>query len=280
MIFNLFRKELTLAEKQSVDGEQIEAQSIRRRIRNAIYGSLIGDIAGTSVTAIDLPKSPVLTELPPVSYNMFRYIQNIIAGKDNFYLIKMPQDIPLTACILPFIFVHDLSFNEILRLVCRFSTKIRNDIFEQTGYALYLSILLRLYHYDDFENAADITLETAERDLQNTEYAMVLHQYECLYSKRIKTLPKSDIQKMSSITDYLQASLWCCMNGSNFHDIILSGKIIGNSIGNRTSAVPVLSGAMAGLYYRYDVSEFLPKTPFDYNAVIKTFENYCLKTRS
>ncbi|GMO26583.1 MAG: hypothetical protein Ta2B_06820 [Termitinemataceae bacterium] len=279
MIFNLFKKELTIAKKWAIDGEQIEAQSIRRRIRNAVYGSLIGDIAGTSPTFTDVQSMlslPELKELPPFSHALFRSMQNIIMGKEDFAFTEKPENTSVIAYIVPYIFVHELTFKEITNLVCRFFSCTGNDNIAQLGYALYINILLRLYHYDDFENAVDITLETAKESLQGTEYAMSLNQYECLYSKRIKTLSKNDLKKNKTTTvpECLQTSLWCCMNNHNLDAVVLAAL----TLPHKTAAV--LSGVMAGLYFRDDISMFLPKISFDYNAVIDNFGDYCLKKRS
>jgi hypothetical protein len=242
-------KELTLAEKWAIDDGQIEAQSRERRIRNAVYGGLIGNAAWASYTnklwnGISLAELPALPEPPPAPGRQLCALGELVFKKDG----------PLA-----FTLERDLTVKEALDHIRSLPEFAGDDVSGQLGRGLYLRILWCLYHYDDFETAVDTTLEDAYSDLRNTGYEGVLPHYAGLGSGRIKGLSKNNIGG-GSIFDCLRASLWCCVNNrSSFQEVILAAA----GLDSQTPDIAVASGTLAGLYFREDVAVFLPKSGED-----------------
>jgi hypothetical protein len=257
--------QLTLKEKWAIDSQILNTGAIATRLYPSIYGAIMGDSCGNRTK----------DRWSGVSVNLFKLMEGLIKEQPIDEFPKKFDTIDLISYISPliFTFAEKFDFPYIRRTVEKYAKVTLDDVGSRLGCIIYLEILFRLYHNDDFKGACEITDQLCCECLHNTEYSSFLPKYDCILKMPLNELSVNDNFDSENI---LESALWCCLNSSGVLEAI--SKSI--SFKKKSDVIAILAGTMAGMYFREDISSELPKTNYDYNKTLARFLEYCAKINS
>jgi ADP-ribosylglycohydrolase len=257
--------QLTLKEKWAIDSLVLNTGAIATRLYPAIYGAILGDSRNVGEK----------NKWSGISVNLFSLMEEIITGQHKDEFLKKYDTIDLITYISPLVFTFAEKFDFLLiqRTVEKYVKVTLDGISERLGCIIYLEILFRLYHNDDFEGARKITAELCSEYLINTEYASCLPEYDRILRGDIKNIPHAEPNHNFDIVHTLEIAIWCCQNSLGVQDAI--SKAVSSH--ENSATIATLTGTMAGLYFREDISPLLPETNYDYNRKLAQFLDYCAK---
>jgi hypothetical protein len=254
--------QLTLKEKWAIDNQILNTGAIVTRLYPSIYGAIMGDSCGNSTK----------DRCSGVSANLFNLMEGLIKKQPIDESLKKCDPRYLIAYISPlvFTFAEIFDFPLIQRTVEKYAKVTLSGIEARLECIIYLEILFRLYYNDDFECACKITNQLCCECLHNTEYSSLLPKYDRILKKPLNELSVNDNFDTGNI---LESALWCCLNSSGVLEAISKSV----SFKKDSDMIAILTGTMAGMYFREDISSELPEINYDYNKILAQFSEYCAK---
>jgi hypothetical protein len=239
---------MKLEKRWAIETEMLLSQSVKKRFNFAVYGMAFGEalsiasekISGNGKILFDSSSVALAKTLIPSILDVS------IFDKKNINLVD-PAELLGKAAPLALIFNENANFQQIAGFTEKYIAKNNADISEILGIILYINIIFRLYHYDDFQQAVKKTISLAQNYFKGTKYQSEMVNYAILLDKPANSRPKrSDIS--GDFQYYLSASIYSCIIRTSFEESLIEAITFlpGSTV------IGAMAGAMAGLYYKSD----------------------------
>jgi len=213
----------------AIDNEILLEQSIRKRLCSVICGMILGE---AKINNID----SVIDRLNDTAIYNKKYIKKI----NNYNLLKGIA--PITS-----VFDESRDLNYIKSFLENYLKTANIKTSEKSGIIIYIEILYRLFHYDDYKRALDKTAEASENILINSIYKDDLLKYDWIINRKPVFL--AEFEDGKDIFSYcLSQSLFCCMNNDTFEKTLSSVSVYSAY----SDIIGAITGAMAGIYYQIE----------------------------
>jgi ADP-ribosylglycohydrolase len=141
------------------------------------------------------------------------------------------------------IFGEEFSFREIVFFIENYFSKNKINKTQFLGIIIYINILFRLYHYDNFQRALDETINDCKNQI-SAEYKSEFTDYELFLSKNFSTKPEKE-NNTNSFQYYLLGIVYCCISQNSYENTVKTASTFTLNSG----IIGSMAGAMAGLYY-------------------------------
>ncbi|MFA6845568.1 MAG: ADP-ribosylglycohydrolase family protein [Sphaerochaetaceae bacterium] len=147
--------------------------------------------------------------------------------------------------ILPlamFIKAQKITFGQAMEITSDVSSLTHGHLRSKMACCIYVTIALQLLEGKPLKQSIKDGLAQAQDYCKDkSEYA----HFHRIFSQDFKTLKENEINSSGYVIDTLEASLWCLLNTSNYHDCILKAV----NLGDDTDTTASVSGGLAGLAY-------------------------------
>ena len=218
---------MTFKKSWQIENEMLHSDLIKKRFYATVYGMAFGEamcIAG------DVPV--LLKEIT----------NSTILDKKNIKLSD-PVELLKRCGPLALVFGEEFSFQEIVSFIEEYFSKNNINKTQFLGIIIYINILFRLYHYDNFQRAIDETINDCKNHIP-AEYKSEFADYELLFNKQFGSRPDNE-NNTNSFQYYLLAAVYCCISEDSYENTIRTASTFTSDSG----IIGSMAGAMAGLYY-------------------------------
>jgi hypothetical protein len=239
---------MKLEKRWVIETEILLSQSVKKRFNSVVCGMAFGEAlsiasernSGNDRTLFDDLTVALAKTLIPSILDISVFDRKIINLADSTELLEK-------AAPLALIFKEDANFQQIADFTENYIAKNNINNSEMLGIILYINIIFRLYHYDDFQQAIKETISVAQKYFEGTKYQNEMVNYAILLSKPINSRPnRSDIG--GAFQYYLSASIYSCITQASFEESLMDAV----SFLPDSRVIGAMTGAMAGLYYKLD----------------------------
>jgi len=218
---------MTLGKRWQIENEIILSISIKDRFYSTVYGMAFGE-------AICIPGNvPALLK---------EITKKTILDKKNIKQ-SVPEELLKRCAPFALVFGEDYSFKKIIIFIEKYFGKNKINKTQFLGIIMYINILFRLYHYDNFQRAFDETINDCKNHIP-AGYKNELAGYEQFFNKQFQSRPDKE-NNTNSFQYYLLAAIYCCISQDSYESTIRTA----GTFTSDSNIIGSMAGAMAGLYY-------------------------------
>ncbi len=116
------------------------------------------------------------------------------------------------------------------------------------GCVIYIVFLMRIYFFEDFGKALDMTVDVCNRIIVDLDLRNEFIYYQRILGKKIAGLERREICSDGYIVNSLEAALWCCVSTNSYQEAVLRAV----NLGGDTDTIAFIAGTIAGLKYGID----------------------------
>ena len=268
--------EMKLEKRWAIENEIILEQSIKRRLLSIIYGIIFGEAIGklSQNTTFD---TTCFSEVHKKSADsvLDNFINASIFNKSKANNLDAHSLIKRIAPIVV-AFGEDKKFEYIKNFLEKYLEKKNLDTCNMLGIIIYVEIIFRLFHYDDYDRSMDETAIACKEYLNDSLYTETLSRYNKIFNKNLNSSIKINTEE--DVFPYcLSASIICCRNNDSFEKTLYA---ISN-FSSHAALIGAMTGAMAGIYYQIGkmpenwVNQLGRKN--DFHNLVEKFYNFSKK---
>ena len=238
---------MTLIRRWAIDNEILLEVSIRKRLLSILYGIIFGEAIGiSSQTAAQGIICFGEEEINIANSVLDNLIDSTVCDKKN---IKNIDGNNLVKRIAPIVilFGEDKNFVYMKSFLEKYLKIANISVSEMLGIIIYMELMYRLFHYDDYERSLEKTALACKEHLTGSVYENSLLEYNCVFDRKNNLSPK--IESGKDIFPYcLSASMFCCRNNNSFEKALFAVS----DFSTHGGIIGAITGAMAGIYYQID----------------------------